>query len=114
MILIADDNEGVRSMLKSLLDDIDEDLIECSNGREAIELYELHLPDVVLMDLNMQPIDGVTATRTILERFPDARVVIVTQHQDRRTRDLCLSIGACGFVGKDDLTALPDIVRSNK
>lgn len=112
MILIADDNTEVRRILRSMLEDIDPDIIECANGHDAIENYCLHEPDVVLMDLNMTPVDGLTATRTILKDHPDARIIIVTQHQDRRTRDLSLSVGASGFVGKDDLTKVRKLVRA--
>ena len=61
MILIADDNTEVRRILRSMLEDIDPDIIECANGHDAIENYCLHEPDVVLMDLNMTPVDGLTA-----------------------------------------------------
>ena len=112
MILIADDNEMVRSLIRSMLEDLDGEIIEASSGQEAIEAYSRHQPEVVLMDLNMSPVDGLTATQAILEDFPDARIIIVTQHQDERTRDLSLSLGACGFVGKDDLTKVRDLLRA--
>lgn len=112
MILIADDNEMVRSLLRSMLEDLDGEIIEASSGQEAIEAYGSHQPDVVLMDLNMNPVDGLTATQAILENHPDARIIIVTQHQDERTRDLSLSVGASGFVGKDDLTQVRDLLRN--
>jgi two-component system response regulator DegU len=110
MILIADDNEKVRNLIRSMIKDLDDLIIEASSGEEAIEAYDHHQPEVVLMDLNMSPVDGLTATKTILEDHPDARIIIVTQDQDHRTRDLSLSVGACGFVGKDDLTELRELL----
>ena len=74
MILIADDNDDVRRMIRSLIDEIDPDVIEAIDGGSAIEAFEVNRPEWVLMDINMHPIDGLTAMRTILERHPDARI----------------------------------------
>ena len=111
MILIADDNDDVRRMLRSIVEDIDPVIVECANGREALEAYSEHEPDVVLMDIEMEPVDGLTAMVLILERYPDASIIIVTEHQDRRMKETSLKKGAAGFVGKDDLTSVNAIVR---
>ena len=97
-------------MIRKLIEDLDTQIFECSNGGEAIEAYEANLPDFVLMDINMQPIDGLTAAKQILRRHPEARIIIVSQHQDRQTRETALSIGVTAFVGKDDLTPLRDLI----
>ena len=110
MILIADDNEGVRRMIRSLVEDRDANVIECSDGQAAIEIFERQLPDWVLMDINMHPVDGLTAMRTILEKHPDAQIIIVSQHQDARTRETALAMGAHAFVGKEDLMELRELV----
>jgi two-component system response regulator DesR len=111
MILIADDNNDVRRMLRSLVEDLDPEIIECPNGQEAVAKYEELEPDLVLMDISMQPVDGLTATQKILERFPAARIIIVTEHQDPRIRKKSIEIGAIGFVGKDDLMSLREFVE---
>ena len=111
MILIADDNADVRRMIRSLIEDNDTEIIEAADGGEAVEAYELNHPDWVLMDINMHPVDGLTAMRTILEKHPDARIVIVSQHQDVRTRETALAMGAHAFVGKADLMSLRDLIR---
>lgn len=98
-------------MIRSLIEDLESEILECENGEEAVALYEKHKPDIVLMDINMQPVDGITATKRILELDPDARIVIVTEHQDRAIRKLARVSGASEFVGKDDLTALPDLIK---
>jgi len=110
MILIADDNENVRRMMRKLIEEVETDLVEASNGSEAIEAYEQHRPDWVLMDINMRTMDGLTAMRTILDRHPEARIVIVSQHQDARTRATALAMGAHAFVGKEDLTELRQLI----
>ena len=110
MILIADDNEDVRRMMRKLIEEIETEPIEVSNGNDAIEAYEQHRPDWVLMDINMRTMDGLTAMRTILERHPKARIVIVSQYQDARTRETALGMGAHAFVGKEDLTELRQLI----
>jgi two-component system, OmpR family, phosphate regulon response regulator PhoB len=58
MILIAEDNAEVRRMIRILIEDIDPEIVECSDGGEAIEVHEVNRPDFVLMDINMQPLTG--------------------------------------------------------
>src|SRR5688572_19284073 len=111
MILIVDDNSGVRRMVRSMIGDIDSEIIECADGEAAIRAYEQFRPEFVLMDINMQPLDGLTAMRTILEKYPDARIVIVSQHQDARTRSTALAMGAHAFVGKEDLMSVRGLIE---
>src|SRR6185503_13490214 len=60
---------------------------ECGDGAEALDAYHRCLPDWVLMDVEMDRIDGITATREILLSYPRARVVIVSKYNDDRTRE---------------------------
>lgn len=110
MILIAENNPEVRRMIRSFVEEIDSDVIEAIDGSTAIAAYELHQPDWVLMDINMRPMDGLTAMRVILDKHPEARVVVVSQHQDARTRSTALAMGAHSFVGKEDLMSLRDLI----
>src|SRR5688572_20327473 len=111
MILIADDNSDVRRMVRSLLEEIDAEVAECSDGGAAIEAYGELLPDWLLMDINMQPVDGLTAMRAILGKHPEARIIIISQYQDARTRDTALVMGAYAFVSKEDLMSVRDLIR---
>lgn len=113
MILIADDSADVRRMIRSLIEEIDPEVIEATDGGSAVEAFELNRPDWVLMDINMHPVDGLTAMRAILEKHPAARVVIVSQHQDARTRETALAFGAFAFVGKENLMSLRELVTEN-
>jgi len=108
--VIAEDKAEVRRMIRKLIEDIDGDIVECSDGDEAIKAYETNQPDFVLLDINMQPLDGLTAAKEILSRHPEAKIIIVSQHQDDQTRATALSIGILAFVGKDDLTPLRDLI----
>ncbi len=97
-------------MIRHLIEDIDPEIVECSDGGEAIAAYEVNHPDFVLLDINMQPLNGLTAAKEILSRHPEAKIIIVSQHQDTQTRETALSIGITAFVGKDDLTPLRDLI----
>lgn len=111
MILIADDNQSMRKMVRSLVEDLDNEILECEDGAEAARLYEAHRPAWVLMDVSMRPMDGITATRQITGRYPAARIVIITEHDDAETREYSLRAGACGFIAKDDLRPLRPLIR---
>src|SRR5687767_14830949 len=113
MILIADDNRQVRRMIRDLLEDIDPEIVECEDGARAIEAYEEHHPDFVLMDIHMTPVDGLAASKEILSRYPEAKIIAVTQYQDTSSREAAMSLGVCAFVGKDDLMSLRSLIRQN-
>jgi len=102
-VMIVDDHpmvaEGIQSILESY-DDL-EVVATLSNGRAAIDRAEALLPDVVLMDLNMPEIGGLTATEILLERLPDLRIVILTMHDNPEYISSALSHGAVGYLLKD-------------
>ena len=102
-VLIVDDSDEIRRMLREVVADVADPIYECADGGEACTAYATHRPDWVLMDISMSPIDGITATRQIVERFPSARIVIVTQHDDLPFRAAAKEAGACGYVVKDNL-----------
>lgn len=112
MILIAEDNPLMRKMLRSLVEDLASEIVECEDGEAAVSLYEKHLPAWVLMDVSMRPVDGLTATRAIIKRFRSARVVIVTEHDDAETRRSAFEAGASEFFGKDDLLPLRALIKN--
>jgi len=111
MILIAEDNPLMRKMIRSLVEDLASEIIECADGAAALRLYEEHLPAWVLMDVAMRPVDGLSATRAIRARFQSARVVIVTDYDDAETRRCAFEAGASEFFGKDYLLPLRSLIK---
>jgi len=109
-ILIADDDRRIRQMLEQTVADLASAVYEASDGGEAIAVCATERPDWVLMDLRMKPIDGLRATTAIKARFPEIRVVIVTQHDDAELRAEALRAGACAYVLKENLHELPSIL----
>ena len=82
-ILIADDHSLFRDGLRSLLAGQGHETVgEAKNGREAIELARRIKPDMVLMDVSMPELDGITATRLLVGEMPDIKVVILTASED--------------------------------
>lgn len=119
-VLIVDDHpmvaEGIQSILESY-DDIEIAGI-LSNGREVIAQLEQLAPDVILMDLNMPELGGLSATEIVLERRPDMHVVILTMHDNPEYIASALSHGAQGYLLKDvpteEIKTAIDTVMSGK
>ncbi len=102
-ILIADDQSLFREGLHTLLSVQPEFEVvgEASNGEEVLKLAAEHLPDVVLMDLRMPGIDGVSATRMLHEMYPQVKVIVLTTFDDDEDVFEGLRAGAVGYLLKD-------------
>ncbi len=111
-LLIVDDNETMRRLMKSLTQRISEETRECSDGSEALQLYGEFLPDWVLMDVQMARVDGITATRQIKSRYPEAKVIIITAYDDADLRESARDAGAHSFVLKEQLLEIRNIFRT--
>ena len=106
-ILTADDHPLIRAGVSSFLATEAglEVVAEATNGEEALERYRESRPDVVLMDLSMPVMDGLAATRAILEEFPDARIVVLTTYAGDEDIHRALDAGAMGYLVKDMMVA---------
>jgi DNA-binding NarL/FixJ family response regulator len=102
-LLIADDHSVVRTGLRHLVATFDDvELVgAAANGEEAVALCADHDPDVVLMDLEMPVLDGIEATRRIVEAQPQVAVVVLTSFSDREQILRALDAGAVGYLLKD-------------
>jgi DNA-binding NarL/FixJ family response regulator len=102
-ILIVDDQRLMREGLRTLLE-LESDLAiaaEAEDGQAALEEYEATHPDVVLMDIRMPRLDGVEATRRLCQRWPEARVIILTTFDDDAYVFDGLRAGALGYLIQD-------------
>ena len=109
-ILIVDDDELLRNGLRLLLE-VEPDFAiigEAGNGEEAIAITQALLPDVVLMDIRLPQLDGLAATRRIVE-IGDSRVLLLTNFIDERSSMQARSAGASGFLPKR--TAAERLIR---
>jgi DNA-binding NarL/FixJ family response regulator len=114
-ILTADDHHLIRAGVVSFLATEPglEVVAEAANGEEALEKYRATQPDVVFMDLSMPVMDGLAATRAILEEFPEARIVVLTTYAGDEDIHRALDAGAVGYLLKDMLAAeVLKVIRS--
>ena len=105
-ILIADDHGLVRRGAGSVLRSRQGWRVvgEAANGREAVERAIRLKPDVVIVDIGMPELDGLEATRQILEAVPDTKVLVLTMHESDQMVRRALDAGARGYLLKSDLT----------
>jgi len=111
-VLIVEDNEGVRRLLRTAVEGFAAVTWDCRDGAYALEAYLKYRPDVVLMDMRMPVMDGLAATRQIVRSDPSAKVVIVTDYDDKDLRGAACEAGACGYALKRNLLDLVPLIRS--
>ena len=102
-VLLVDDQQLIRAGLRMLCDaEPDLEVVgEAGNGRDAVTLAARLTPDVVVMDLRMPGVDGITATSRILAARPATRILVLTTFGDDDHLYPALTAGACGFLLKD-------------
>ncbi len=105
-VLIVDDSSQMRGMMRQFLPSTAGEICECEDGIDALEYYEKFLPDWVLMDWEMKRMNGLEATKQIIGKFPEAKILLVTQYNDRELRAAAAEAGAYGFVLKENLAEL--------
>ena len=120
-VLIVDDHPMVAQGIQSVLESYDELEVVgvLNNGRAVVEQLEELNPDVILMDLNMPEMGGLTATEMIIERRPGTRVLVLTMHDSPEYISSALAHGAMGYVLKDVPTdeiklAIDAVMRGEK
>ncbi len=101
-VLIVDDHALFRDGLRSLLEARGIDVVgEAANGREGLELARALQPDIVLMDLTMPEVDGLTATRILATELPEVKVVVLTASDDEADLFEAIKSGAYGYLLKN-------------
>lgn len=100
-VLLVDDDQLVRAGLRGLLDDDDIRVVgEAGDGAEAVSMVRALQPDVVCMDVRMPHVDGIHATRQIVRRYPELKVLILTTFEHDDYVEAALEAGANGFLLK--------------
>ena len=112
-VMIVEDNPMMREMIKRFVIKQVENvelIVESSDGAEAIEQYRHHHPDWVLMDVEMKPVDGITAVNVIRMMDERAKIIMVTAHGDTAIRAAAQNAGALAFVLKENLEEISFII----
>jgi YesN/AraC family two-component response regulator len=101
-ILIADDVSETRRSTRLMLTLVPnaEVVAMASDGRQAVKMAQMHQPDIVLMDVNMPHMDGLSAIREMLQVRPDIGCIVISAEQDRHTFKEAMAVGARGFITK--------------
>jgi NarL family two-component system response regulator LiaR len=112
--MLVDDQAMVRRGLRMRLAlEPDLEIIgEASNGREALDLCRKLIPDVIVMDIEMPELDGISASQLLRDSLPDCSVIILTLHDDAQNQSRAFASGAKAFVSKQGgAAALIDVIR---
>ncbi len=114
-VLLAEDHQIVREGLRAMLN-LEPDIKvvgEAENGRQAVDLVAKLNPDVVVMDIAMPLLNGMEATRQILQGRPDTKVLILSAHSDDAYVAMVMAIGASGYLIKQTAAhVLPEAIRA--
>lgn len=113
-VLIVDDDSLITTALRTILA-ADPELEICgtgNSGAEAVELYREKKPDILIMDIRMKNMDGLTALEEILKTDPDAKVLLLTTFLDDEYIIRAIRQGARGYLLKQDYTALPAAIKA--
>ena len=112
-VFICDDEAGYRLLLRAVLEPEGADIVgEASDGGACVEQVMDARPDLVLLDLRMPRVDGLTALPELRRRVPDAKVLVLTTAPAAEAKEQTMRLGAAGFVQKPrDITRLPEALR---
>lgn len=106
-VLIIDDDKLVCSSLKTILEAKEVEVAGVGySGKDAIELYDTHSPDVLLMDIRMENVNGVDASEAILQKHPDAKILFLTTFSDDEYIVKALKLGVKGYILKQNFESI--------
>ena len=112
-LLIVDDNREMRQLMKSIVSKAYDEIFECEDGDEVLDAFTAHRPDWVLMDVEMKRIDGLKGTSDLVSCYPQAKVIIVTKHDDIEMRLAAVEAGARYLICKEDLLSLLPLIQDH-
>ena len=108
--LVVDNEPAIRSVIAAVLAPLTPEIVECADGAGVLDAFETHQPDVVLMDIAMGTLDGLSATRALRAEHRSACVIIVTNFDGVDLRQAAAAAGASAYVLKDNLLELLPLI----
>lgn len=117
-ILIADDSDAIRLVLKDILSIGEHEILdEAIDGAQAVEFYKKYSPEILLLDLAMPKKDGLTVVKEVMAYDANAKIILITASDDQKVINECLKNGATSYISKpfdfnSVLKSISDIVKS--
>ncbi|MBT3387369.1 MAG: response regulator, partial [Desulfobacula sp.] len=97
-VLLVDDEEGIRKVLKIYLQDVGYKVVTADNGKKAVEIIDAESFDIVLTDIRMPGMDGISLLKHIKKNSPDTEVIMITGHGDFKLAIESLKLDAVDFI----------------
>jgi len=111
-VLVVDDSTFMRKRIINKLKELGYEIVgEARDGNEAVDLYEQLKPDLVTMDITMRGKDGLSASKEILAKYPEAQIIVLTMLKENDYKTIAKNLGIKGFLLKDDLENLGELVE---
>ncbi len=100
-VLIADDSDAIRLVLKDILSIGEHEIVaEACDGAEAVDLYQKHNPQILLLDLAMPKKDGLTVVKEVMAYDSNAKIIVITASDDQKVITQCIEHGAKSAIPK--------------
>jgi DNA-binding NarL/FixJ family response regulator len=110
-LMIVEDNSMMRNTIRRVVAGRKDVVMECGDGDEAVSAYDTFRPDWVVMDYEMPRVDGITATARIMATDPNAKVLVVSQHNDVDLWHAAEKAGAIKFVAKQNISEIKEFIN---
>src|SRR6185369_1844455 len=105
-IMIVEDNDAMSEKIMEVVHTAGDELFRCSTSSAVLGTFEQHKPDVVLMDIRIKPLNGVKTTKMLKHIHPEARVIMLTSHDEPEYHEAARLAGAAGYMLKENLYKL--------
>ena len=112
-LLLVDDNDRIRKMMRNIYSPHFDEVIECNDGSDAVIAFNDYSPDWVVMDIKMKMMDGLEATKKIISRNPEAKIIVISQFDDETTIAAAKLAGAIKFINKENLYQVIEVINKN-
>lgn len=110
-LLLVDDNDKIRQIMKDFCSPYFDEVVECTDGAEAVDQFSTVHPDWTVMDIKMKSMDGIEAAQRIISGEEKAKIILVSQFGDEGTILAARTSGAIAFVKKENLENVIEIIK---
>ncbi len=104
--MIIDDNVKIREIIREVVSKETDTIMEFNSGEEAFEALNYFMPDYILIDIHIKGTNGLEITKKILDKYPDIKVIIVSDYDMPSFHSVAKKFGAVKFISKDNLLLL--------